>query len=296
VRPEQALRVQLWPNNSPQACVEIMVRTKDTLARETPLAAVTALCPRLTATSLNLPADLPFDRWRAIGQALAHAAGHLQWWIADWWAFGQHRYGERYQTAEEHLPFSAHTCETYASVARAFAETSRRLEVLTFTHHQLVAGRDPAQADELLAWCAEPVATGGKPRSTRALTARLMPRVEIKVTKVQLVEAERSKPRAVINMEDEARPAFSPPVRRETATYTVVEALEDGAERDEPEPDKPALSALAEWIASNLGRLDYAEALPVICDWLQSLSRERFVEAQATIAALSHPEAPAGDD
>jgi hypothetical protein len=149
-------------------------------------ASLRELCPQLTPTSLNLPAELPFDRWQEIGHVLAYGAGRLQWWIADWWAFGDHKYGERYQTAAA-LPFNAHTCETYASVARAFKETSRRLEVLSFSHHQLVAALDRARADALLKWCAEPVAAGGKPRSTRELQARLLPRVELKVTKVQPV-------------------------------------------------------------------------------------------------------------
>jgi hypothetical protein len=137
--------------------------------------ALAALCPEATWVSLNLPSALPFTQWQEIGQALAHVSGALAWWIGDWWAFGEHAYGERYKAAKEHLPLNVHSCENYASVARAFKETSRRREVLPFSHHQIVAALDPARADELLAWCAEPVATGGKPRSTRALLACLIP-------------------------------------------------------------------------------------------------------------------------
>jgi hypothetical protein len=158
-------------------------------------------------------------------------------------------------------------------VSRAFKETSRRREVLTFTHHELVAGLDPARADALLAWCEEPIAAGGKRRSTRELRTLLLQLGEKKV-KLEITRA----PPTVIDIEDMPRPAYSPPARRETVYYTEVEESSPQPidMEDEPEQD------------------DYAEKLSAICDWLQSLSRERFIEAQATIAALSRDEQPAG--
>ena len=60
------------------------------------------------------------------------------------------------------------TCTNAASVAARF-ESSRRRELLTFSHHTEVAHLPPHFADELLAWCEEPLATTGKPRSIRAL-------------------------------------------------------------------------------------------------------------------------------
>jgi hypothetical protein len=88
------------------------------------------LCPQATAVSLNLPARLPLKQWLQIGEALARAHGRLQWYVGDWWSL-EHKYGDRYEFARD-LPLAPHTCETYASVCRAFAESSRRMERLSF--------------------------------------------------------------------------------------------------------------------------------------------------------------------
>src|SRR5262249_2701533 len=93
----------------------------------------------------------------------------LQWWIADWWAFGEHHCGERTRALAEWNPgLTVETCQNYACVTRKF-ETSRRREVLTFSHHQEVAGLDPPDDHELLDWCEKKNADSGRPRSPREL-------------------------------------------------------------------------------------------------------------------------------
>lgn len=101
-----------------------------------------------TRTSLTLPTDLPFDDWLACGQLLAEVDGAVQWWIGDWWAFGDKSYGMRKAHVESedwHGP-AFQTCANAATVCRAF-ETSRRREVLTFSHHIEVAGLPIGEAD-----------------------------------------------------------------------------------------------------------------------------------------------------
>jgi hypothetical protein len=136
-----------------------------------PLTTFQELCPLITATSLNLPKDLPFEKWLEIGKALARVESGVQWYVGDWWAFGKHEYGKRYWAAK-HLSVDAHTCENYAGVCRAFRETSRRREGLSFGHHQAVAAEAQKRADELLDWCLaqEP---GGKRRSISDLRFRV---------------------------------------------------------------------------------------------------------------------------
>src|SRR5262249_55648987 len=92
----------------------------------------------------------------------------VSWWIGDWWAFGEHRYGSRKALVEaDNWRGPAYqTCANAASVCRSF-EPSRRREVLSFTHHAKVAGDD--NADALLDWCEEAILETGKPRSVRAL-------------------------------------------------------------------------------------------------------------------------------
>lgn len=91
-----------------------------------------------TRTSWQLPANLDFDEWLASGQLLARMEGSLQWWLGDWWSYDGHDYGERAQTADD-LDLNFGTLANYGSVARSI-ETSRRREVLSFTHHVEVAG------------------------------------------------------------------------------------------------------------------------------------------------------------
>ena len=128
------------------------------------------LCQGITATSLTLPPDLPREKWLEIGELLARSESTLHWHTVDWWAFGTHQYGERYQAAEL-LPLAAHTYENLASVARAFQETSRRRESLSFSHHAEVARLPPEEADRLLDWCEQGIAANGRPRSRRELRA-----------------------------------------------------------------------------------------------------------------------------
>jgi hypothetical protein len=86
----------------------------------------------------------------ALGRKLAISSQVINWYIGDWWAAGQHRYGARAKAAAEGIfdkEFQA--VADIASVCRAF-ESSRRREVLSFTHHREVAALPPEQADRLL--------------------------------------------------------------------------------------------------------------------------------------------------
>jgi hypothetical protein len=109
-----------------------------------------------------------------IGQPSAAPLGRqqhaLQWRIGDWWNHPGHAYGDRLArvTEDDWAGPTYSTCTNAASVADRF-ETSRRRELLTFSHHVEVAHLAPHFADELLDWCEEPIQITGKPRSVRAL-------------------------------------------------------------------------------------------------------------------------------
>jgi hypothetical protein len=121
------------------------------------------LSPHATAIGLNLPETCSFEEWREIGQKLGRAKRTLQWWIGDWWVHGEHHYGDRIQQVED-FGLSFQTCANYGRVARAFRETSRRRELLSFAHHETVAALKPEDADRLLDWCLEGVAEGKRDR------------------------------------------------------------------------------------------------------------------------------------
>lgn len=127
------------------------------------LPAAAALLPRqgqLTKIGWELPAEMTEGEWEQAGLALGRIEGSLSWWLGDWWAFGEQRYGERKALVESeawHGP-SFQACMDAASVCRRF-ETSRRREVLTFNHHREVIGLPEAEAGFVLDWAEEEHAT-----------------------------------------------------------------------------------------------------------------------------------------
>lgn len=100
--------------------------------------------------ALEIPQDQTFDQWVEMGRNLCEGQRVVSWWIGDWWAAGNHRYGERAKAAAEGI-FGREfkTLANAASVCRAF-ETSRRREHLSFAHHAEVASLPPKDADALL--------------------------------------------------------------------------------------------------------------------------------------------------
>jgi hypothetical protein len=106
--------------------------------------------PSATSLSLALPDGLSFERWQELGRELCAREKVLNWWIGDWWAFGDHRYGERARIAAEGvfgIGFGA--LRNSASICRSF-ETSRRRDTLSWSHHAEVAALPPEEADALL--------------------------------------------------------------------------------------------------------------------------------------------------
>ena len=84
----------------------------------------------VSRTALVCCRELPFDDWKTLGHTLSQRADSMQWWLGDWWHYGNHRYGERATTAAKGTFARAFgTLMNYGSVAGS-VETSRRREVL----------------------------------------------------------------------------------------------------------------------------------------------------------------------
>jgi len=91
----------------------------------------------------------------------------LNWHIGDWWAFGDHRYGERAKAAAEGIfGREFQTLVNLGNVSNRFESNRRRLD-LSWSHHAEVAALPPAKADALL----DQAEAGGW--STRELRARI---------------------------------------------------------------------------------------------------------------------------
>src|SRR5919201_4671058 len=102
-----------------------------------PVRAVVAVdaSPQLPAgimpLGLDLPEDLPLERWQAIGQQLRGIEGSMRWWIGDWLNFGERSYGKGYKAAEKATGYDNGTLRNLKSVAAKF-ELSRRRDNLSW--------------------------------------------------------------------------------------------------------------------------------------------------------------------
>jgi hypothetical protein len=84
--------------------------------------------------------------WKVIGEQLFAVADSSTWWIADWLAFGESTFKDRYLEAAKKTQLNYQTLRNYTWVARRF-ELSRRRDGLTFGHHAEVAALDIPEQD-----------------------------------------------------------------------------------------------------------------------------------------------------
>lgn len=87
-----------------------------------------------------------FRKWELIGDQIFSVAESSAWWIADWLAYGETIFQERYREAIRKSSLNYQTLRNYAWVARRF-DLSRRRDNLSFGHHAEVAALDPPEQD-----------------------------------------------------------------------------------------------------------------------------------------------------
>lgn len=107
------------------------------------------------------------------GQRLLEAESGVQWWIGDWWAYGEHVYGERVKALGEGGPLEGlnfQTARQYGWVARAVPTSSRR-DVLSFQHHMEIASLPPREQQRWLSRAEK--GENGKPLSANQLRAAI---------------------------------------------------------------------------------------------------------------------------
>jgi hypothetical protein len=153
---------------------------------------------RVSQVGWELPSDLSEAEWREAGAILGRVEHSVSWWLGDWWAFGENRYGDRKAIveAEDWNGPAFQTCVNAGNVCKKFKTTNRRRLALSFKHHAEVADRPADEADRLLGWCEETIATTGKPRSTAELRkeVRASVRAEKKLDYINRIKAAKPKP------------------------------------------------------------------------------------------------------
>jgi hypothetical protein len=104
---------------------------------------------RSTRTGACFHPLLPYTAWRELGAKLGTYANATSWWLGDWLAFGQTKYGCRYKEAITTTGLDYQTLRNYAAVSRRF-EHERRRDDLSFQHHAEVCALSDNEQDRWL--------------------------------------------------------------------------------------------------------------------------------------------------
>ena len=200
--------------------------------------------------------------------------------------FGAHCYGGRVAIvqAEDWVGPSFETCQTYGWVCRAFAETSRRREVLAFSHHREVAALPKKQADQLLDLC---LPEGTRPRrSVRWLREEVRRwRCETSLPPVVTRDwADIWQLRTYPDPKDPDPKEQPAAISLDTSAVTGTVPAELAALRPEPTMDHAAIARAA------LAALEFRTALSIFTAWHATLaSAERDAVLAALHEASDHP-------
>lgn len=125
-----------------------------------------ALPGDLTETSYTPPENISFEEWESIGQLLQRVERSVRWWVGDWLAFGERKYGETYAQAVEVTGYDVQSLKDMVWVSSRI-EPSQRRDDLTWSHHREVAALEP---DARKAWLSK---AADEQMSTRELRTQV---------------------------------------------------------------------------------------------------------------------------
>lgn len=143
--------------------------------------------PGFHFSPLGLSIDdwVEFPQWERAGRALLIADQGIQWWIGDWLAFGEHKWGEKYAQAVEVTGRKVQTLKNYVFVAEN-VHSSRRRDDVDFSIHAEVASLPAKEQERILAEAAgDPDATVKQVRHEVDKTKR---RLGLKKTEIQVLQ------------------------------------------------------------------------------------------------------------
>lgn len=97
---------------------------------------------------LKLPESLPMQDWAELGRKLARADQVVKWWLGDWAAFGERKYGQLKEFASAN-GINYGTLRDAAWVSGAIP-LSRRRDSLDWSFHREVAALKPREQSKWL--------------------------------------------------------------------------------------------------------------------------------------------------
>ena len=89
--------------------------------------------------ALNLSPTLSYEEWENVGKALATMDGNIEWWIGDYFVFGEAAYGEKWAQATAKFGRPESTLQGYMYVASRFPQTLRRRNLPWWAHREVAA-------------------------------------------------------------------------------------------------------------------------------------------------------------
>lgn len=128
----------------------------------------------LTPVGMKFPEALKEDQWNDIGDQVIRLENASNWIIGDWWAFGQHQYGNRKKWLAEQIAKRAQvksfqTLRHMAVVCRSY-QTCRRRHTVSFEMHRELLGLDEVKQDKFL-----DLIEAGEIKTHKELRAKLAP-------------------------------------------------------------------------------------------------------------------------
>lgn len=93
--------------------------------------------------------ELDAHEWAAAGRRIGAVGRCIQWLLADWIAYGNAKFGERYALAGRITGYDTQTLMNMVYVASRFP-ISRRRENLSWSHHETLAAQAREEQDHWL--------------------------------------------------------------------------------------------------------------------------------------------------
>jgi hypothetical protein len=143
----------------------------------------------LRKSGLLFARGVEFSKWETIGRQLLSVNESTTWWIADWIAYGEKTFQDRYREAVQRTSLNYQTLRNYVWVARRF-DLSRRRDNLSFGHHAEVAALDQPEQDYWLRKAAELTWSRNQLRNEVRNSLRLRQDAEESRTGLRAVAAE----------------------------------------------------------------------------------------------------------
>jgi len=105
---------------------------------QTNLDELLADCGTIDAVSWQAPKQMTYAQWAEIGEKFQYVSGSMNWWLGDWLAEGEKRYGETYTQAVELTGHKQDHLMKCKQIAEAVQKRTR-VQFLSWTHHRYVS-------------------------------------------------------------------------------------------------------------------------------------------------------------